>query len=89
MRMRRRDPDREQVNTAPCSTAAIVRSRCFAIGVADFRAGALPRFDEMVDEYWGYERGRQWAALAPVTMDPHSTIAVRLFEAATKRGWIL
>ena len=49
---------------------------------------APPRFDEMQDGYWAYERGRQWAVLAPITMDPHSAVAVRLFEAAERRGWI-
>src|SRR6516165_1281416 len=63
----RRDPDREQVNTLSCNAADIVYSPHFAIGVADLRAGAPPRFDEMQDEYWGYERGRQWAVLAPFT----------------------
>jgi hypothetical protein len=57
--------------------------------VADLRAGAPPRFDEMEDDFWAYERGRLWAVLAPVTMDPHSQIAVRLLEAAVKRRWII
>ena len=85
----RRDPDREQVDTFRCSAADIVESRYFAMGVADLRAGAPPRFDEMQDEYWGYERGRQWAVLAPITMDPHSPMGIRLFEAAEQRGWII
>jgi hypothetical protein len=85
----RRDRDREQVDTVECSAADIVYSPYFAIGVADFRAGAPPRFDEMQDEIWGYERGRQWAVLAPITMDPHSPMAIRLFEAAEQRGWII
>jgi hypothetical protein len=84
----RRDRDREQVDTVRCSAAVIVDSPYFAIGVADLRAGAPPRFDEMQDEYWGYERGRQWAVLAPFTMDPHSPMAIR-FEAAAQRGWII
>jgi hypothetical protein len=81
--------DREQVDTVRCSAAVIVDSPYFAIGVADLRAGAPPRFDEMNDEYWSYERGRQWAVLAPITMDPHSPMAIRLFEAAEQRGWII
>jgi hypothetical protein len=85
---RGRDRDREQVDTVGCSAAVIVDSPYFAIGVADLRAGAPPRFDEMQDEYWAYERGRQWAVLAPITMDPHSALAVRLFEAVEQRGWI-
>jgi hypothetical protein len=88
-RKQRRDPDREQVDTVRCSAAVIVNSPYFAVGVADLRAGAPPRFDEMQDEYWSYERGRQWAVLAPITMDPHSPMAIRLFEAAQQRGWII
>ena len=84
----RRDPDREQVDTVRCSAAVIVDSPYFAVGVADLRAGAPPRFDEMQDEYWAYERGRQWAALAPINMEPHGLRAIRLFEAAANRGWI-
>jgi hypothetical protein len=85
----RRDPDREQVATTACSASAIVRSRYFAIGVADFRAGVPPRFDEMKDDFWAYERGRLWAVLAPPTMDPRSSLGIRLFEAASKRRWII
>jgi hypothetical protein len=88
-RKQRCDPDREQVTTKSCSAESIVRSRYFTIGVADLRAGTPPRFDEMKDDYWAYERGRLWAVLAPVTMDPYSPIAVQLFKAATKRGWII
>jgi hypothetical protein len=84
-RKQRRDPDREQVDTVRCSAAVIVGSPYFAIGVADLRAGAPPRFDEMQDEFWGYERGRQWAVFAPITMDPHSPMAILLFEAAEQR----
>ena len=84
-----RDRDRKQVNTLSCSAADIVYHPHFAIGVADLRAGAPPRFDEMQDDCWGYERGRQWAVLAPITMDPHSPMAIRLLEAAEQRGWII
>jgi hypothetical protein len=79
----------EQVGTVSCSAAAIVRRAHFAVGVADFRASVPPRFDEMQDNFWSYERGRLWAVLAPATLDPKSPLAVRLFEAAAKRGWIL
>jgi hypothetical protein len=88
-RKQRRDPDREQVDTFRCSTADIAHSPYFALGVADLRAGAPPRFDEMQDNLWAYERGRQWAALAPVTLDPHSPTAIRLLGAAMDRGLIL
>jgi hypothetical protein len=85
----RRDRDCEQVNTLSCSAADVVYNPHFAIGVADLRAGAPPRFDEMQDDYWAYERGRQWAALAPINMEPHGLKAIFLFEAAAKRGWII
>jgi len=87
-RRKRRDRDREQVNTLSCSASDIVCSIHFAISVADLRAGAPPRFDEMQDEYWAYERGRQWAVLAPINMEPFGLRAIRLFEAAANRGWI-
>jgi hypothetical protein len=69
-RKQHRNPDREQVDTFRCSTADIVHRRYFALGVADLRAGAPPRFDQLQDQYWAYERGRQFAVLAPVTLDP-------------------
>jgi hypothetical protein len=47
-------------------------SAAFARGIADFRAGRAPDFDNEVDALtggdWDYERGRQWAVVAPVTM---------------------
>jgi hypothetical protein len=67
---------RKQVSTARCSTRDIAYSPLFALGVADVRAGAPPRFDLLDDKYWGYERGRQWACLAPVTMNPRSVMAI-------------
>ena len=70
----RRDRDREQVLTRPCSARTIVYSEAFAAGVADLRTGATPRFDEEDD--WNYERGRLWAVLAPHTMNPRAPIAI-------------
>jgi hypothetical protein len=80
-----RDPDREQVETRIVSAEVIVYSESFAAGVADFRASVAPRFDQ---DSWDYERGRLWAVLAPRTMNPQSSLAVQLFEAACKRKWI-
>ena len=48
-----------------------MRSPYFAFGVADVRAGQAPRAAyEQWDgnEQWNYERGRQWAVLAPRDM---------------------
>ena len=42
-----------------------MRSKAFAEGVADVRRGRSPRFE--VDD-WSYERGRQWAVVAPMSM---------------------
>jgi hypothetical protein len=55
-----------QVPTWPISISAIIRTKAFARGVADVRAGRSPQFDEEND--WDYERGRQWAVIAPPTM---------------------
>jgi hypothetical protein len=55
-----------QVPTWPTSISAIIRTKAFARGVADVRAGRSPQFDEEND--WDYERGRQWAVIAPPTM---------------------
>jgi hypothetical protein len=59
------------------------------MGVADVRAGAPPRFDQLQDQYWAYERGRQFGVLAPVTLDPQSAMAIRLLGAAMNRRFIL
>jgi hypothetical protein len=59
---------REQEPTEPVSVEKIMRSRYFALGVADMRAGKAPRPDYErwgPDDQWDYERGRQWALLAP------------------------
>ena len=45
--------------------------RCpdFARGVADARAGKAPAFDAPyphTNNAWAYERGRQWASIAPL-----------------------
>jgi hypothetical protein len=52
---------REQEPTRPVSVYTIMRSRCFAIGASDARAGRPPRPDyERWDpgRQWDYERGR-------------------------------
>jgi hypothetical protein len=55
-----------QVWTVRTTVRAIIRSPSFQRGVAEVRAGRLPRFDTEND--WDYERGRQWAVVAPRSM---------------------
>jgi hypothetical protein len=44
----------------------IIRGDAFHRGVAEIRAGLPPHFDRYDD--WDYERGRQWALVAPHSM---------------------
>jgi len=55
-----------QTDTRPISTATIMRSAAFKAGVEDVRTGQPARFDDYVE--WEYERGRQFAVLAPRSM---------------------
>jgi hypothetical protein len=57
----------EQAKTQDVSVTCIMRSPAFQAGVEDVRAGKYPRFDWFVDN-WSYERGRQWAMVAPMSM---------------------
>ena len=59
---------KQQVSTSWTSAEAIMRTREFALGVIDRRAGRPHRSDYAtwgVNEQWNYERGRQWATRAP------------------------
>jgi hypothetical protein len=66
-RYRLRDGD--QIPTQVTTAAEIMASRTFALGVEDVRAGRgfCPDYDTWRDtnDRWAYERGRQWAQLAP------------------------
>jgi hypothetical protein len=62
----------------PVSPTWVMRSPAFGRGVADVRAGRAPRFD--LEDNWEYERGRQWAIVAPRTMPV--TIGTRVNPAA-------
>jgi hypothetical protein len=76
------DRDREQVSVRLISVKSIMRSAAFAAGVADARSGRPPAYDNYtfnqdageaaasrkINGHWNYERGRQFAAIAPVTM---------------------
>jgi hypothetical protein len=86
--------EREQVATAPVSVEHMMRRPDFARGVADRRAGRTPRFDDYAeDRWWSYERGRQFAAIAPVFMAVKidgnlNPKAVALCKAAVHRGYM-
>jgi hypothetical protein len=58
---------RGQVPTTETSEESIMRKPSFMRGVKEYRAGKLPNFDTYItiDCAWDYERGRQWAAIAP------------------------
>jgi hypothetical protein len=58
----------EQTDVTPVSTRGIFKSKEFRAGVEDVRSGRLPRFDDPIAASWDYERGRQWASLAPMRM---------------------
>jgi hypothetical protein len=84
----------EQIPTDDCSPRAIMRHPNFQRGFIDIRAGQ--RFDADIDDgYWAYERGRQFGCLAPLDMPLFidgkrlNPKAVRLFIAASDRGFIL
>jgi hypothetical protein len=85
-------PVKEQVKTFACSAEAIMRHPHFANGLDDIRAGR-PFADHIADEYWGYERGRLFGAIAPLSMKLFvggrlNRKAVALFHAAIKRKYI-
>jgi hypothetical protein len=51
------------------------------------------RFDELYDKFWSYERGRQFAMIAPISMpikmgDRINPKALSLYHTAVKRGVI-
>jgi hypothetical protein len=71
-----------------------MRAAQFARGLADVRAGRAPDYDGTdQDDYWAYERGRQFGCIAPVNMPLRigsklNGRAVALFKAAISRGLI-
>ena len=61
----------EQVPTRGVTIISVMSTPKFALGVADVRAGRPIRPDYEtwdVDPQWDYERGRQWASVAPRTV---------------------
>jgi hypothetical protein len=60
--------DGDQVPTRLTTVAAMMAAPTFALGVADARAGRRYHRDYDlwdVNGQWDYERGRQWAVVAP------------------------
>jgi hypothetical protein len=58
----------KQVPTSFTTVDEIMRRPTFALGVSDARAGRPVRRDYDlwdIDDQWDYERGRQWATIAP------------------------
>jgi hypothetical protein len=83
----------DQVPTAPISAATIMRRTNFRHGLEDARSGRPPRFDELDDDCWSYERGRLFGFIAPLTMPltvdgKLNRKALALFEVASRRGLI-
>jgi hypothetical protein len=90
-RGRSRQPDElEQIDTILVSLASIMRSPDFADGLDDIRAGKP--FDSSRDS-WSYERGRQFGAIAPLSMPLFvdgrlNRKALELFRLAYQRGLV-
>jgi hypothetical protein len=66
-----------QYNSNPHSVtyASVMRDPLFIQGVEEYRAHKRPDFDTVRENghpeaNWGYERGRQWAVLAPHHLKP-------------------
>jgi hypothetical protein len=59
------EESREQVETRPITVYEIMCDPAFAAGVNDVRNGRPFNYDYSSGDRWGYERGRQWACLAP------------------------
>lgn len=82
----------KQVKTRSCRSESIMRHPHFANGLDDIRAGR-PFADHIADEFWAYERGRLFGAIAPISMPLFingrlNLKAVRLFDAAAERSLI-
>jgi hypothetical protein len=85
-----------QLPVIAISIERVMRSAAFRRGVDEVRAGKAPHFldnDEETDNTWQYERGRQFAVIAPRSMPilierKLNPKAVALFCAAHRRGWL-
>ena len=81
-----------QVRTSCTALTTIMRHPNFAQGFAEIRAGK-PFDPNVYDDYWAYERGRLFGAIAPLAMELRhgkalNPKAVALFEAAYSRRLI-
>jgi hypothetical protein len=83
----------EQVPTSNSSIPTIMNHPHFARGLDDARRGK-PFDADLVDDYWAYDRGRLFGAIAPLAMPLRTTAgglnlkAIQLYAAASKRGLI-
>ena len=96
--MTRRRLDR-QVPTVGTTAERIMSNPAFRRGVADYRAGRPPNYDaftfnqdadaiqakSLINAHWNYERGRHWAAIAPIDLPLKiggrlNPEAIRLFQ---------
>lgn len=83
----------DQIPTNLISAEAVMGHKSFRLGVEDARAGRRPRFDDLYEPCWAYERGRLFACLAPRTMPIFiggklNPKAVTLFRAAYWQDFI-
>jgi hypothetical protein len=82
----------EEATIVPYET--LMRPAAFRRGVEEVRTGVAPNFDAPdIEDFWAYERGRQWALIAPCSMSLYvgsriNPKAIALFERAYQRGWI-
>ena len=80
---------KEQIETARCSHAKVMRHPNFARGLEDIREGR-PFNYEIQDNYWAYERGRQFGARVPPSLPLFigkklNPVAVKVFSLAYDR----
>jgi hypothetical protein len=92
--------ERDQIETEEVSAAWFLRSADFQRGVDDVRVGRPARFDAynydqggeaLTNRLWAYEKGRQFATIAPASMPLRingrvNFHALRLLVAAVNRG---
>jgi hypothetical protein len=78
---------RTQIPTVRTTVRQIMASSAFQTGVAEVRAGQPPRYDIM--DNWNYERGRLWAIIAPINLDPGSETAIKLYTVADAKDLII